>query len=315
MGILETFSKRQKQLAKAGKQDVYRYDELPEPFRIQVVHIWRTALGVYFQGHGYSSSASSPSNKYWKAIHDNLARELGLFQLGDNRSDPDQQCRQYLSRASVPGALDIIELSFRTIDRLVRSMHHYDLQAAQITQHPDDAIGELNARFLEHGLGYQYVNGMIVRLDSQFVHGEVVMPALSLLNEAGFAGPNDEFMRALDHHRKGNNKEAIAEALKALESTMKSICAERKWTHPPNATAKPLLDILFQNGLVPPEMESHFAGLRSAMESGLPTLANRTSRHGQGAIPVEVPAHFAAYALHLLASNIVFLVECHKKKK
>jgi len=51
------------------------------------------------------------------------------------------------------------------------------------------------------------------------------------------------------------------------------------------------------------------------MESGLPTLANRTSRHGQGVTPVEIPPHFAAYALHLVASNIVFLVECHKTKK
>jgi hypothetical protein len=134
------------------------------------------------------------------------------------------------------------------------------------------------------------------------------------LSESGFKGPADEFMRAFDHHRKGNNKEAIAEALKAFESTMKAICAARRWAHPPNATAKPLLDILFQNGLVPTELESHFAGLRSAMESGLPTVANRTSRHGQGATPLEIPSHFAAYALHLVASNIVFLVQCHKVK-
>jgi hypothetical protein len=195
-------------------------------------------------------------------------------------------------------------------------MHPYEVEVAKVTQDADDAIEELNVRFLEHSLGYQYVDGIVVRLDSQFAHSEIVKPALSLLNDAGFDGPADEFMHAFDHHRKGgNSKEAIAEALKAFESTMKSICATRNWTHPPNATAKPLMDILFQNGLVPSEMESHFAGLRSAMESGLPTLANRTSRHGQGATPIEIPPHYAAYALHLVASNIVFLIECHKTKK
>ena len=152
-------------------------------------------------------------------------------------------------------------------------------------------------------------------MDSQFLHAQAIKPALALLHDSGFSGPADEFMRAFDHHRKGESKDAIADALKAFESTMKAICDARKWARPSNATAKPLMDILFLQGLVPAEMESHFGALRSAMESGLPTLANRTSRHGQGAMPVEVPSHFAGYALHLVASNIVFLMECHKAKK
>jgi len=117
-------------------------------------------------------------------------------------------------------------------------------------------------------------------MDSQFAHAEVVKPALSLLNAAGFDGPADEFLRAFEHYRHGRRKEAVAEALKAFESTMKAICVARKWSHAPNATARPLMDILFQNGLIPGELESHFAGLRAAMESGLPTLSNKTSRHG-----------------------------------
>jgi len=96
---------------------------------------------------------------------------------------------------------------------------------------------------------------------------------------------------------------------------MKAICTSRKWKVPANATAKPLMDIIFGQGLVPKELESQFAALRSAMESGLPTLSNRTSRHGQGADPVSIPPHFAAYALHLCASNIVFLVQAHKSLK
>jgi len=153
-----------------------------------------------------------------------------------------------------------------------------------------------------------------VRVDSQFLHSETVKPALGLLNESGFTGPSDEFMRALDHHRKGDNKAAIAEALKAFESTMKSICVARKWTYGPRDTANALNNIMFERGLVPSEMQSHFQGLRSALESGLPTVAN-PQRHGQGATPVEAPRRLAAYALHLVASNIVFLVDCHKAKK
>ena len=95
---------------------------------------------------------------------------------------------------------------------------------------------------------------------------------------------------------------------------MKTICDRRKWAYPANATAKPLLDVLYQNGLIPPELQSQFTALRSLLESGLPTLRNRTSGHGQGSEAREVPPHVAAYALHAAAANIVLLVEAFRSK-
>jgi hypothetical protein len=257
----------------------------------------------------------SPSSKWWQEIHDVIAMESGSWHLGRSDSNPEQRCVEYLLNASTDEALDIIELSFAVIDRAIRKFGPGDRDDARIDQDPDDAIEELNHRFREHGVGYQYLESEIVRVDSQFLHAEVVKPALALLHAAGFSGPADEFMRAFDHHRKGENKDAIADALSAFESTMKAICDAQRWKYGPKDTAKPLLDILFDKGLVPAELATHFGGLRSAMESGLPTLANRTSRHGQGLVPTEVPEHYVAYALHLVASNIVFLVECNKAYK
>ena len=311
MGILETYSKRRKRLENAGKQDVYQYDDLPHTFRVQVVQILNGALGAYYESGGYSSSRSSPSNRFWSLIHDDVARELGVFTLAQG-GDPDDKCRNYLMTADTEGVLDIIEYSFRVIDMGVRDLHPYQKSESKIKQTPDGAIEELNHRFREHGIGYQYVEGILVRLDSQFAHAEIVKPALSLLNAAGFDGPADEFIRAFDHYRHGRNKEAVVEALKAFESTMKAICAERKWFYSSTATAKELMRVLFENGLIPSELESHFTGLRTAMESGLPTVTNRTSGHGQGAVPISIPPHYVAYALHLAASNIVFLLESHK---
>jgi hypothetical protein len=316
MGIFETFTKRQKRLANAGKQDVYQYDELPPAFRVQVIHIWDDAIGYWYVPDGYFGSGKpSPANRFWSLIQSALARELGVFSLTGTPAGPVEQCKSYLLAADTAGALDIIELSFRVIDRGVRELDSYQIHHAKIKQDSDSAIEELNGRFQEHGIGYQFVGGILVRLDSQFAHAEVVKPALGLLNAAGFDGPAEEFIGAFEHYRHGRNKEAVAEALKAFESTMKSICAKRKWSHPPTATAKELMKVLFDEGLVPPMLESHFSNLRVAMESGLPTIRNKTSGHGQGPSPVELPAHFAAYSLHLTASNIVFLVEAHKALK
>jgi hypothetical protein len=147
-------------------------------------------------------------------------------------------------------------------------------------------------------------------MDSQFLHAEVVKPALTLLNTKGFEGPAQEFMDAFDHFRHGRNKEASDAALKSFESTMKAICAKRNWPYDSKATAKPLLDILINKALIPATLESHFTGLRASMESGLPTIRNTSSGHGP--IPRELPEHIAAHALHLLAANIVFLIEAEK---
>ena len=46
--------------------------------------------------------------------------------------------------------------------------------------------------------------------------------------------------------------------------------------------------------------------------TGVPTVRNKTSGHGQGATPADVPEHLARYVLHMTASNIVFLVESAK---
>ncbi len=309
MAIFELFSKRKKREANAGKPDVYQYDKLPEPFRVQVVHIWRSALGPYGTDR-YGNFL--PTNSIWKGIHDVMCRELGMFSLVESQSNPCDDCMQYVLHAPTENALDIIQLSFQTLNLLLRD--DYETKRYR-TQDVDDAIEELNLRFREHGVGYQFEGNRLIRIDSQFIHAEAVKPALGLLAEAGFEGAREEFTKAHEHYRHDRYKEAVAEALKAFESTMKSICDARKWPYKSSDTAKPLMDILFQNGLIPADLQPHFGTFRAAMEQGLPTLSNRTSRHGQGLDPKPIPQYFAAYALHTAASNIVFLVEAHKAMK
>ncbi len=312
MPTFETFSKRQEKCDSQGEPDVYQYDSLPEPFRIQVIHIWHDAIGRYQTGWG---DPQPFSNFKWKKIHDTLSRELGVFDLGNKNHDLRTQCEEYLLAADTSGALDLIEVSFQMIESGVPGLSEREREYSGITQQPEDAIRELNHRFQEHGIGYRYESGEIIRVDSLYVHEEVVKPANSLLHDEGFRGASDEFMRAHEHYRKGRYKEAIAEALKAFESTMKAICDTRKWTYSENDTARPLINILLENGLIPKDLEGHFGGLRAALESGLPTISNRTSRHGQGMEPKEVPGYIAAYALHLAAADIVLLVEAHKALK
>lgn len=311
VSLRDFFSKRAARAAKAGAPDVYQYDDLPDAFRVQVVHIWQRALGDYCPQS--VSRLYGPPPSIWEAIETDIAEEHGVFRLGNER-DPFERVANYFLRAKESGkALDVIEAVFTAIEHYVRPDLHY--ASIYVKQHPDDAIADLNRRFREHGIGYQYANEQVMRIDSQYMHAEAVKPALVLLSAPGFAGPLDEFMRAHKHYRDGKHKEAINEALKAFESTMKSICDQRGWAYDKNKdAAKALIEVVLREGLVPTYLQTAFGGLRAVLEGAVPTARNRTSGHGQGAAPTVVPEYFAAYVLHMTASNIVFLIEANSAK-
>ena len=97
--------------------------------------------------------------------------------------------------------------------------------------------------------------------------------------------------------------------LKAFESCLKVICQKRGWSYRQNDSANRLILVVFDNGLIPPLMHSHFSGLRRALESGVPTVRNNWTGQGQGIEDITVPEHTASYILHLTASNILLLAK------
>jgi hypothetical protein len=96
---------------------------------------------------------------------------------------------------------------------------------------------------------------------------------------------------------------------------MKAICTKRSWVFKTTDASKDLIDVCLKNNLIPPLIQSHIGGVRAALESGIPTVRNRLSGHGQGATVVDVPLHYAGYMLHLTATTIQFLVESEKALK
>lgn len=291
--------------------DVYCYDTIPDPLKVQVIHIWLETLG---NERTYNESRLGTQGAY-QFIAETLCREYGLFLLPGKTT---HAYRHYLEELSnfllqeqdCDKALDVIELSFKVINRMTRNWDY--LHRNDADHSADNAIEELNTRFREHGVGYEFTNGEIIRVDSRLLHAEAVKPALIFLREPEYKGAQAEFLTAHEHYRHGRRKEALTECLKALESAMKAICSKRGWTHDPNATANVLVKTLFDNNLIPSFWSAHFAALRSTLETGVPTARNRLGGHGQGITIVEVPEFLVGYVLHLTASAILFLASAEK---
>lgn len=304
MATFDLFSKRNK--IDFNGNDVYVYDAISQPLRVQITYVLRDALGSHNEFHMSYVQAGG----IYSSMVDTLRREYGVFKLCPDQYPKDKFEEFYgflLNEPNVDRVLDLVELACRVIERI--AMKYDYLRRSNCEQIAKDAIDELNARLKEHRLGYQYAGGDIIRVDSELIHAEVVKPALRLLCGNEYAGAQEEFLAAHEHYRHGRNKEALVDCLKAFESTMKAICDKRKWQRDPNASASQLIKLLFEKELVPLFWQTQMNSLKSSLESAVPTGRNKLAGHGQGSEPTEVPNYLAGYMLHMTASTILFLVE------
>jgi AbiJ N-terminal domain 4 len=243
-----------------------------------------------------------------------LLRERGVFTLSEKHNGFGEWelavADYFLNEHDIEKAIDVVEVVFEAIYSLIEKRGHF------LEQSPESAIAELNGRFKEHGVGYQFESGRIIRVDSQFEHEDVVKPALALLRDPDFKGPNAEFLRAHEHHRQGRQEECLVDCLKAFESTMKVICDQRRWPYDKSrATSKDLIGIVLTKELVPLHFQNEFTGLRTMLESGVPAVRNKNAAHGGGGQVRKVPPYLASFALHSTAANILLLIEANKVQK
>ena len=334
MSTNEVFSKRQKRI-RGEAPDVYQYETVPRELRVQVIHILNRVFGqlypyfvnsgdsdfeiVEFEHHElekytklekrYAEWRELNLRSHYEMLHELLCEEYGVFKLGDSNDLKESVCNFFVETEETEKAIDVVEVSFQHMEQYVAGHFHDNKQLLA-----KNAISDLNCRFREHGVGYQYESSQIIRIDSQLIHAEVVRPALHMLSASMYEGANKEFLSAHDHYRKGRYKECLNDSLKAFESCLKAICDERGWAYTEKDTASRLISIVFDEKLIPDFMQSHFSALRSVLESGVPTIRNRLSGHGQGSDAIAVPNYIAAYALHLTASNILLLSRADEEK-
>lgn len=305
--MYELLSKRIKNAD--GEPEVFIYNSFPLAFRNQVFYILEDVLEPY----------STCEENLWDIFEANYCREKGLkgmkydkLHVGYGKSSIES----YFVNSNDTDFLDAIDYFFYIIDKKLRTLtpeYKYDYDADKAV---NDAIVELNYRFKQHNLGYEFVNSQIITVDSTFLHKTAVKPALKLLFEEGFEGAEDEIRNAYEKRRKGDNKNAILEAGKAFESTMKIICDKQGYTYDKDKdTAQKLISILQDNSFYPSYMNAHLTSIRMTLETGLPVVRNKVSGHGQGNQIVTISDEYTDYALHLAATNILFLVRLYRNKK
>lgn len=295
----------------SGEPEVYIYDMCPKEFRNQVFYIIEDLV--------------EPYNNYdfdmWDFLEEIFCREKGLKTMGRKNSIKANRygksnIEYYFEVANNEAFLDAVDMFFNFFDKKLRNIGPEYNNGTNSNQQVNKAITELNYRFKQHNLGYELLDGQIVRIDSKILHKEVVKPTLKLLYEQGFEGAEEEMREAYENRRKGDNKNAILYAGKAFESTIKTICSKKGYPYDAaRDTAQKLINVLENNDFYPKYMTTHLTNLRATLETGLPVVRNKNAGHGQGATVVNVPDELVDYALHLASTNILFLMKIYTQTK
>lgn len=312
MAVFELYSMRNK----PKYPDVYQYQVVPKRLRSQITQIIRDTFGQSETSRHGSYLVKSASQEAYEFIFDILSKSYGEAVMRPYTRGSYKWLQYYLDSCNTEQFIDVLELLCCYVEKGIEPNYIEFKRNSDITQKPAEAIEEINEWMKRNGFGFEYVDGVIMKVDEQYIHAEVVKPALFILQ--GFEGAKKEFLSAHEHYRHDNFEECIIDCCKSFESLMKAICHEKGWIddkeHDKLAADK-LIQKCIENELVPVYMQNQFAAFRQLLVSGVPTIRNKSGGHGTGKEAREIPQGLVSYTLHLTATNIVFLGNCYHEIK
>lgn len=187
MQNLKLFSVVQREASK--QEDVYQYSVVPRPLRVQVFNIACGQLGSEYEFYNRNSVRSM-----YAAIVTKLCDEYGIYTLQDkeysNQRRWFEELHTFLNvERNSERFLDAVQLIAHGIEAYSSSYNYQNQSQASVCA--ANAIELLNRRMKENAFGFQYVGGAMLRIDSEYLHSEAVIPSLRLLNINAFAGPHE----------------------------------------------------------------------------------------------------------------------------
>lgn len=296
--MYKLFSQRIKD--EEGNPEVYSYHFI-EKFRIQFLHILKDV----------SSKSKFFQDVYYTSICETYAREAGITAVAFPPSVNDANALyHFLLMCNDVEFLDMFDL---ICSEYIDNSELFSYMTYSTTC--KNLINEINMRLKQNSIGYEFCNHEIVIKTNEFAHENIIKPSLKLLLDNDFITAEQEFITAFSEYKRENNKQAIIEAAKAFESTMKIICDKCYGGHRENDTASKLLALLKANNFFPAYLEDYMNGLIKTLGSGVPTVRNKLTAHGQGSSVIDVPDEYVEYTLNAVATNMILLHKIYMKIK
>jgi hypothetical protein len=202
--------------------------QAPAHTRHQICAALAEGIGRWY-GVFYSNPPPN-ANSWWMEIDRICRKEMHSYLSYLGEEDLSSRFLNYvLNVQDIDDFLSVVEIGCVKLRIISDNYDNPELRGAQ--QKAVDAIEEINGRFEQHSVGYQFVNHQIIRVDSKLTHTEIIKPALVLLTAPEFSKANEDFMTAHRHYRANEYKDCVTAANRAFESMLKAICDAEKWEY------------------------------------------------------------------------------------
>ncbi len=159
---------------------------------------------------------------------------------------------------------------------------------------------------------------IIVPFNSKYLYVETIREPLSLMHNAKFKGPLNEFEKALDDYRNEKYGDSIHKANKAYESTLKTILELKKIEFNPAKEKIPQLvqKIQDETDIIDSSLRDLVNPFMSVLKKGQNIIRNMEGiGHGQGMNVKEMEKSYADFILRLTGTYIVFIIERYNETK
>jgi hypothetical protein len=186
---------------------------------------------------------------FFQKLNQKLARELALPVLSPYTNITQLQvCSSFLAKPYhvfngiqhgpdyyCKTRLSMLELLYGEAEAQVRKgylpapLGRLPVNAVKVKTAMKEAIEELNVRLRQNGTGLVYHNGLLHRADDQLTAQRIAKPFWEIVADPKWKTVDQEMKEAFDHLDHGL-RDAHAHAAIALESTIKIISDEKRWT-------------------------------------------------------------------------------------
>lgn len=284
--------------------DVWTYDILPKNIRVQIWQTFMSTNDIYYV------------RQMSETICNFLRHEIGLEHLSTHSYKYNYSCWDYAEelkeffyteKYDYRFALSVVECMLRILNNGTPNNKESYIKY----------IKEINYRLKEARIGYEFNTdaNILIKKSDEAIYQLSIEPAFHLLSDLKFKESIDNFAKAFSDYQSGNPKDlenAITNALKALESTIKNICKLKGYEFNEEKPLKDQVAVLKNQKFLPEKYNNYFDKITDLIIA-VATPRNKTTGHGQSDEAADtVDEKLVEFVLAQVASVIVFLTKNSK---
>lgn len=138
--------------------EAYKYDDLPEGLRFQIIYAWQGVVSESRAAFMFQRNIDA----FYSTVEHELLEEFGMPCLTGHFHTAEEEVGNFFLRTDAKKCLKVIETIFACLCRCSNGGAMLNYTDLGVTARVFDAMEKINARFREHGVGYEFRDGIII---------------------------------------------------------------------------------------------------------------------------------------------------------